>query len=455
MKILIENLGPIKKGEIPLNSDLLFFVGYNNSGKSYATQLIWAIYNESFRNDFLDELNFNKITKVKKIENFTFSKEVALKILSEFELYVQSRIHTIFNLNKRDFKEFKIKFILPEEELNHIIEKKGQSFTITKITDKSKTIKITREYSTKLQIEGDLNDIDFQILKRKIIEFYFFSIINASQSFFLPAIRGAYVNLFQYINRYEKEKKETIDEYFDDSKNVDFSKIMKLIEESKSSYTLATNYLINKLTTLSVESEESEKYKEFLDIVVEMMGGQIVKKDSKEVGNSKFFLNVSEDKILPMHISSSTTNQLAPLYLFFKYWGHKAFKDMLIIDEPEENLHPENQVKFLEMMFKFIEKGNKALITSHSPLLTKLLNSHIAFNSLSEENKKIIQKEIDFKSFEFINKDNVNVCFFNGNEILPYPINEYGTQFKDFLNVEDTINNQFRVISNQLFEQNS
>ena len=155
-----------------------------------------------------------------------------------------------------------------------------------------------------------------------------------------------------------------------------------------------------------------------------------------------------------MHISSSTTNQLAPLYLFFKYWGHPSMQDMLIIDEPEENLHPENQVKFLEMMFKFVSKGNKALITSHSPLLTKLLNSHIAYNELSEENKKTITNETGFESYDFISKDNVKVCFFNGDEILSYPVTEYGTMFKDFLSVEDTVNNQYKLITNKVFEQN-
>lgn len=455
MKILIKNLGPIKRGEIPLNSDLLFFVGYNNSGKSYATQLIWAIYNEKFRNNFLDELNYNKITKVKKIENFLFTKNIAIKILEEFEKYIEDKIHLIFNLNKEEFKRFKINFLLDDNEIETLIDQGGQEYTIQKIGDDSKTVIIRRKYSSKLNIEGNIEDIDFDILKRKIIEFYFFSIIDAAQSFFLPAIRGAYVNLFQYINRYEKEKKDMLHEFLSDKNKVDINKVFSLIEESNSSYTMATNFLINKLTELSPDTKESEKYIEFIDIVKDIIGGEIVKKDSKIIGNSKFYLSINGKKeLLPMHISSSTTNQLAPLYLFFKYWGHKAMSDMLIVDEPEENLHPENQIKFLNMIFKFVENNNKALITSHSPLLTKLLNSHIAFNELSDVNKEQITAETGFKSFDFINKNNVKVCFFNGEEILAYPVTEYGTMFKDFVKVEDTVNNQFRLITNKVFEQN-
>lgn len=455
MNIQINNLGPIKNGKIPLNADLLFFVGFNNSGKSYATQLIWALYNQNFREKFIEELKLNKITRVQKIENFVFDEAIAIKLITEFEKYIKNKIHTLYNLEREKFVNFNIKFELKENELTHIIENEGGSFSIAKGTDENiKKITIHRDVSSKkISIDGSINDIDLETLKKKIIEFYFFNILGGSHSFFLPAIRGAYVNLFQYINRYEKEKKDKINEYMNDDTKVELNEVIRLIRESNSSYTRATNYLIESLTELSPESVESTKYIDFQKTIVEIMGGEITKKSSKVIGNSKFYLNLG-DKELPMHISSSTTNQLAPLYLFFKYWGHDVYDDMLIIDEPEENLHPSNQVKFLDMMFKFVAKGNKALITSHSPLLTKLLNSHIAFNELNEENKKKIQEETEFVSYDFINKENVKVCFFNGEEILSYPVTEYGTMFKDFISVEDKINNQFRTITNQLFEQN-
>ena len=269
MKILVENLGPIKKGEIPLNSDLLFFVGYNNSGKSYATQLIWAIYNEEFRGDFIDDLNLNKITKVKKLENFFFTLSIATKLLKEFEIYIQNKIHTIYNLHSDHFENFNIKFIPKNHEIESLVEKKSGAFTIYKGTGKNKKIITIKRDATsnKISFDGELSDIDFEILKRKMIEFYFFHIIDSAQSFFLPAIRGAYVNLFQYINRYEKEKKDMIDEFIQDTEKGDLNKVIALIEESNSSYTRATNYLIQKLTELTIQSHESSKYTEFLDIV--------------------------------------------------------------------------------------------------------------------------------------------------------------------------------------------
>jgi len=454
MNIQINNLGPIKRGEIPLNSSLLFFVGFNNSGKSYATQLIWAIYNEKFRIDFLRSLNLNSITKVRKVDNFKFNQQIANKIIEAFEKYIEDKIHSIFNLGKNEFKNFKIKFVFEENEINNLIKSHSEEFRFLSYRDSSKKVIITRDGNQVISIKGDIDHFEIDEIKLKVIEFCFFSLFVGEQSFFLPAIRGAYVNLFQYINKFEKEKKDYIDKYINDNTKIKLESVLEVIEESKSSYTLATNLLINKLTNLNLETEKSDKYEHFQNIVKEMIGGEIIKKDySLLANNSKFFLNINKNE-LPMHVSSSTTNQLAPLYLFFKYWGHKYLNDMLIIDEPEENLHPENQIKFLEMMFQFVSEGNKAVITTHSILLTKALNSHIAFNELTKENQEKIIEETGFKHFPQINKSNVKVCFFNGEEILPYPVNEYGTVFHDFVKVEENVNSHFRIITNKLFDQN-
>ena len=44
MKIEVKNFGKIKKGQIDLDKKVTVFVGYNNSGKTYMSQLLWGIY---------------------------------------------------------------------------------------------------------------------------------------------------------------------------------------------------------------------------------------------------------------------------------------------------------------------------------------------------------------------------------------------------------------------------
>ncbi|MEY4906128.1 MAG: hypothetical protein RLZZ292_3943, partial [Bacteroidota bacterium] len=44
MKLKVKNLGPIKQGEIDLSKRFSLFVGYNNSGKTYMSQVAWSAF---------------------------------------------------------------------------------------------------------------------------------------------------------------------------------------------------------------------------------------------------------------------------------------------------------------------------------------------------------------------------------------------------------------------------
>ena len=82
--------------------------------------------------------------------------------------------------------------------------------------------------------------------------------------------------------------------------------------------------------------------------------------------------------------------------------------DILIFDEPELSLHPENQVKLAQVIFMLIEKGIKIIISTHSDLFIRGLINIILHNIIKgistftdsdvriynfEKNKKV--EEID------------------------------------------------------------
>ena len=48
MELIIKNLGPIKGNQqsIDLSKKFFIFLGYNNSGKTYVSQLLWTIFNK-------------------------------------------------------------------------------------------------------------------------------------------------------------------------------------------------------------------------------------------------------------------------------------------------------------------------------------------------------------------------------------------------------------------------
>jgi len=66
--------------------------------------------------------------------------------------------------------------------------------------------------------------------------------------------------------------------------------------------------------------------------------------------------------------------------------------DMLMIDEPELNLHPINQRRFARVIAQLINAGIKFFITTHSDYIIKELNSLIMFNRELPHYQAIKQK---------------------------------------------------------------
>ena len=83
--------------------------------------------------------------------------------------------------------------------------------------------------------------------------------------------------------------------------------------------------------------------------------------------------------------SSSSVRALLDLGLYLSCVATKG--DLLIIDEPELNLHPQNQRRIARLLSRLVRLGLKILVTTHSDYLVKEFNLLIMMNS---EDKRIV-----------------------------------------------------------------
>ncbi len=86
----------------------------------------------------------------------------------------------------------------------------------------------------------------------------------------------------------------------------------------------------------------------------------------------------TQDINLEIPIVSSMVKELSPLVLYLRYLARPG--ELLIIDEPEMNLHPAAQVKIIEFLAMLINAGLHVLITTHSTYvidhLVNLMDAH-------------------------------------------------------------------------------
>jgi hypothetical protein len=111
---------------------------------------------------------------------------------------------------------------------------------------------------------------------------------------------------------------------------------------------------------------------------------------------------------LEIPIASSMVKELSPLVLYLRYLAHPG--ELLIIDEPEMNLHPAAQVKITEFLAMLVNAGLRILITTHSTyLVDHLANLMEAAKCEGAEQTSVAEKFFLQRSDAFISQKDVSV----------------------------------------------
>ena len=109
---------------------------------------------------------------------------------------------------------------------------------------------------------------------------------------------------------------------------------------------------------------------------------------------------------LPMSQSSSSVRSLLAIGFYLRCVVEKG--DLLIVDEPELNLHPKNQRRIARLFARLVNLGVKVFITTHSDYIVKELNTLIMLNH-DKPHLKRIAEENGYQDSELINVDQVKV----------------------------------------------
>jgi predicted ATPase len=89
---------------------------------------------------------------------------------------------------------------------------------------------------------------------------------------------------------------------------------------------------------------------------------------------------------LEIAVASSIVKELAPLVLYLRYLAEPG--ELLIIDEPEMNLHPEGQAKIIEFLATLVNAGLRIIFMTHSTyVVDHLIN---LMDATKHENKESI-----------------------------------------------------------------
>lgn len=233
-------------------------------------------------------------------------------------------------------------------------------------------------------------------------------------------------------------------------------------------YSEPVNQIFEKLYSLNRDrdSDRVTTYNTLLQQIIQIIGGDIAFEQVEGISPINFVLKIGDEIAnnsldLPMHLASSSANQLTLIYLYLKYWVEEK-DNFLMIDEPEENLHPANQARLVDILIQFAtQNNNKVLIITHSPLLAEVVNNYVYLGTLKNQYKCNIDEIIAENDLQYLNsdtalnKDEIGVYFFAGDRIIDYEADMYGVYFRDFQAVNDSINKSGKILTDYIYAQES
>lgn len=441
VRFRLESIGLIENAEISLN-DLTLICGQNNTGKTYITYSIYGFL--SSWNDLvdfnIDESVFDELAEngFCNIDITTYENKLE-KVLGELSAQYTRRLSNVFSVDDDWFKNSKFEVILNNMSLDLNIEIEN-----TFSSSKKDVLQIKKAKNSAIL---EISTLSANI-KNQIPRFILEDGINRSLGdvFFKQYFQNPFIITSERtgISLFYKEldiNKNVMVEHLTNTKSKDFNPF-QLFQDSISRYAMPILHNINYTRDLG---DGISKKKSFLNGDKEVLGyfSDILQGTYKVYNQEVFFITKKNKKQIPMYFSSSATKSLIELYFYIQHSAQKG--DLLIIDEPELNLHPDNHMKVARLLAHLLNKGINVFITTHSDYLIKEFNNLIRLNHKIKDKEKILKK-YKYKEHDILDYTKVSGYINDFGDVKQVAISDMGMKIESFDNTINSLSNAMNEI---------
>ena len=394
MKIVLKSVGALK-GEMEIEpGKLTVFSGGNNTGKTYAMYILWALFHRriqhvfSFAERFADQLRIQGSVHLPLDE---FCAQNWLTIENGIASGLRKRLPDLFsappkffasaevriNLDLSDFRKFAVAH---PSLFKRSIGGVGASSTLdVRLTndDGNLAIALTALDAGKLP----------NSLLTEIISSLFIDLVLSTQidgAFLLPAERGG-LNLFypdldaknaalvRHLKRDESNPLELIKDLMVAQYAEPIDAYIQFLKRVPRNQRIASGF----------HDQALELQKKIVRVRYK------VSKDG--VVTAKPYRSDAE---LGIHLTSSSVKSFYGLWAWLELQAKPG--DCLMIDEPELNLHPDNQRLIARLLARLVNLGIKVIISTHSDYIIRELNNMIMLGTTDFPNRTALEKRFGY-----------------------------------------------------------
>lgn len=471
LDLTIKNFGPIENASISLKP-LTIFIGPNNSGKSYAAILIHSIissYDIRHHGIRLDKPPRRFYHRLYDDKTQSYFDKLAHIIMKTKDREVAIPREIINAMHKFEYNNT-FKHLLPQKiEYNFASSIKdlirdGQKSMSVKLSSRSDRIKIGYDGGKLLMSRragtGIKHRISLKPQKKRLgdpVQTKADGSISYNLGALRPRIRHTYVRLelLDSIVHHMNPDIPSGSYYFPSAR----SGMMQSHRVISASMIRSAPYggikpvqipqlsgVVADFVSSVIEMPDRPRFFAHLakNLEEDLLAGSLKRQSTSKHGiPSIIYRHAGMDSDIPLHRTSSTVSEMAPLVLYLRHVA--APGDAVIIEEPEAHLHPANQLILAKYLTRLIRGGLNILITTHSVFLLEQLGTYLKAGSLtaSERNK------MDFGKEDYLNLDEISAyefsdaCDDGGTAVRPIKTSQdEGIAQDEFVKINDTLYDQ-------------
>ncbi len=449
MIINVKNLGVIANGEINSVKPLILMCGPNSTGKTYMSYLLYAIFSNQYR---IVPQCFNAIGKLIDERNeFIIKKEYIDDFLVAESEAIKFSMNSIYGLaqdaNKSLFRYFRLSMTITDEFYQKNVIGEGFSMDINIGGNDIKIQKEAKSDVVKFEIISSEGNIKFSNIP--MYEYLIFSVMRFCAHSPIMGARMLTVernSIYTFNTELSLSRNELIDRLLDVKRSE--SSLADMVNNGSQRYPLAIRESLRVANDLETIQKRKSPYFEFAaKIEAELLHGVI---GVNKTGSVEFMPETSGKQVkrLPIHMTSSVVKTLSSLIIYLKHLAKKH--DLVIIDEPEMNLHPDNQRLLARLFARLVNKGIRLVISTHSDYIIREFNNVVMAHELFGNQKSIADSELSYDKSELLDRKKIDVLYFQFNkkgkvEITNVPLDKYGFNIES---IDDTINLQNDITQN-------
>ncbi len=377
MQVSIKNVGIVKDATLDLSKKLIIFCGPNNTGKTYISYIVNAlILSSGFyagRADYVIEKSENPADIV---FSFNIEKRSVIESRREQCSDVERHFDSIFGISRQQanaiFPEASVQFIGEEEVFWQYVKHRKFDHWVTYLNYDVHIVKQEDDIRVRVEIKNAAKDKDDRL---------FASYYNVSDIIATTIMNYPYCNAVMFpvernsIYTFSKELSINRNLLIDEIQNGGrrFSPT-QMIRKRSTRYPKAVRDTLSVAEDMVNLKMRRGEYYSFADkLEKEFLHGKI------DTGKDGDVLFVSGGKSYPIHLSASIVKTLSSLTFYLRHLAKRD--DLVIIDEPELNLHPDSQIALARLFAKMINNGLRLLISTHSDYIIRELNNLIMISS--------------------------------------------------------------------------